>query len=478
MDLAPNEEVNDVVHTEGALENGLPSAYLFEHYHTSSPLLHAQSSSSRSLINDSELGSSSPSPQLPQMDVLLDIMFHHGGNFEKDDEGNLRYTPDNVTCLGDLDEDTLDVFFIRNYYKELGYDKILQCWWLVPGRKLETGLRNLKSDDELREMCFLAQKNNGLVDVYFEHGVSSPDYLEDQQEKAGMDNTGVVLAEEEGAVPNDKERNLSTESPQNKPIPVNTVDTPIHPTPPINPTPPTMPEFLTNPNSPSQEIPLANSNDQSQAKPPTNEKPKPFTNPQPKPRTNQKAKPSTPPQPKPPTNQKPKLSTNPQPKPPTNQNPKPPTNSRPCTRSVAKGKTVLQARQKGGDALSSDSYDSDEDSDTGYEKFEVHGYPANHVVDLGKYLCTCQFWMLTVEVELSQPIYSEPEESQQAAEVCTITNSRPDKLPPKRKSSISPTSANAPINPMQGASSGTATRLGSILKFIPTSGFKAPRKKD
>ncbi|XP_052117605.1 uncharacterized protein LOC127747588 [Arachis duranensis] len=33
--------------------------------------------------------------------------------------------------------------------------------------------------------------------------------------------------------------------------------------------------------------------------------------------------------------------------------------------------------------------------DTGYEKFEVHGYPANHVVDLGKYLCTCQFWMLT-----------------------------------------------------------------------------------
>ncbi|RYQ89568.1 hypothetical protein Ahy_B09g096142 [Arachis hypogaea] len=33
--------------------------------------------------------------------------------------------------------------------------------------------------------------------------------------------------------------------------------------------------------------------------------------------------------------------------------------------------------------------------DTGYVKFEVHGYPANHVVDLGKRLCTCQFWMLT-----------------------------------------------------------------------------------
>ncbi|RYQ96738.1 hypothetical protein Ahy_B08g092601 [Arachis hypogaea] len=83
-----------------------------------------------------------------------------------------------------------------------------------------------------------------------------------------------------------------------------------------------------------------------------------------------------------------------------------------------------------------------------------------------------------VEVELSQPIYSEPEESQQAAEVCIITKSRPDKLPPKRKSSNSPTSAHAPVNPIQGASSGTAARLGSILKFIPTPGFKAPRKKN
>ncbi|RYR62679.1 hypothetical protein Ahy_A04g020398 isoform A [Arachis hypogaea] len=29
--------------------------------------------------------------------------------------------------------------------------------------------------------------------------------------------------------------------------------------------------------------------------------------------------------------------------------------------------------------------------DNGYEKFEVHRHPTNHVVDLGKRLCTCQF---------------------------------------------------------------------------------------
>ncbi|RYR30901.1 hypothetical protein Ahy_B01g055689 [Arachis hypogaea] len=33
--------------------------------------------------------------------------------------------------------------------------------------------------------------------------------------------------------------------------------------------------------------------------------------------------------------------------------------------------------------------------DEAYEKFEVHGHLTNMVVDLGKRLCTCQFWMLT-----------------------------------------------------------------------------------
>ncbi|RYR30858.1 hypothetical protein Ahy_B01g055628 [Arachis hypogaea] len=207
------------------------------------------------------------------MDVLLDIMFHHGGNFEKDDEGKLRYIPDNLTCL-------------------------------VPGRTLETGLRNLNSDNELREMCFLAHKNNGLVDVYFEHGVSSPDYLQDQEETVGMDNTGVDVAEEEGAT----------------------------------------------------------------AKPPNNQKPKPPTNPKPKPATNQKPKPPTTSKLKPPT--KPILpksvsTATPNSTPKSTLKKKTPTtthNFRPCTRSVAKGKAVMQARQEGGDALSSDSYDSDEDS--------------------------------------------------------------------------------------------------------------------
>ncbi|XP_020968060.1 uncharacterized protein LOC107615083 [Arachis ipaensis] len=121
------------------------------------------------------------------MEKLLDIMFHHGGTFKKNDDGKLVHSPDNRSCLGDLDEDTLDVFFVRNYFKELGYDKVVECWWLVSGRSLEVGLRALTSDDELREMCFHAERNDGVVDVFFEHGVSTPELMEGKRDVMLLD---------------------------------------------------------------------------------------------------------------------------------------------------------------------------------------------------------------------------------------------------------------------------------------------------
>ncbi|RYR73593.1 hypothetical protein Ahy_A02g008014 [Arachis hypogaea] len=33
--------------------------------------------------------------------------------------------------------------------------------------------------------------------------------------------------------------------------------------------------------------------------------------------------------------------------------------------------------------------------DADYEQFEVHGWPTNMVVDLGKKICTCGFWQLS-----------------------------------------------------------------------------------
>ncbi|XP_020961246.1 uncharacterized protein LOC110263794 [Arachis ipaensis] len=60
---------------------------------------------------------------------LLDIMFHHGRNFERGKDGRWTYTPDNRHCLGDLDVDRLDVFYLRNYFKELGYETMKEVWW-------------------------------------------------------------------------------------------------------------------------------------------------------------------------------------------------------------------------------------------------------------------------------------------------------------------------------------------------------------
>ncbi|RYR54302.1 hypothetical protein Ahy_A06g029560 [Arachis hypogaea] len=33
--------------------------------------------------------------------------------------------------------------------------------------------------------------------------------------------------------------------------------------------------------------------------------------------------------------------------------------------------------------------------DEHYERFEIHGWPTNMVVDLGKSICTCRFWQIT-----------------------------------------------------------------------------------
>ncbi|RYR07325.1 hypothetical protein Ahy_B05g074657 [Arachis hypogaea] len=244
--------------------------------------------------------------------------------------------------------------------------------------------------------------------------------------------------------------------------------------------------------------------------------------------------------------------------------------------------------------------------DEEYEKFEVHGHSTNMIVDLGKRLCTCQFWMLTVynqpqapnikrkpgkltikkrkdadegtsenkkakatvtlkrqlkpftctyygikvhtkrgckkkradelaaaatavaaakfktvlvgstpaaeamnttnvapqvdeaplgvavqnhaqvevtdnlpppagatEIDLSQPNYGG---TQDEAPPPPPPTKRPDKLPTKMKNSPPPVTAS--VDPIQGASAVTSSKLENFLKFVPTPGFKPPKKKN
>ncbi|MED6116182.1 hypothetical protein PIB30_097784, partial [Stylosanthes scabra] len=54
-------------------------------------------------------------------------------------------------------------------------------------------------------------------------------------------------------------------------------------------------------------------------------------------------------------------------------------------------------------------------------------------------------------------------------------STRPEKLPLKRRATQPQLTPN--MDPMQGASVGTARRMSEIIKLIPTPGFKPPRKK-
>ncbi|RYQ84189.1 hypothetical protein Ahy_B10g103198 [Arachis hypogaea] len=51
----------------------------------------------------------------------MTFIFHHGGLFRTGEDGDMVYEPDNTEVLMGVEGDTLDVFFVRGYYKELGY---------------------------------------------------------------------------------------------------------------------------------------------------------------------------------------------------------------------------------------------------------------------------------------------------------------------------------------------------------------------
>ncbi|RYR29598.1 hypothetical protein Ahy_B01g054038 [Arachis hypogaea] len=122
------------------------------------------------------------------------------------DHTKMETLMDIITCLGDLDEDTFDVFFVRNYYKELGYDNILQCWWLPPGRSLDGGLRALTSD---------------VVDVYFENGVSTPEVIAGKEVVVWVDDTceGDLVSKKNTSEGPEADGNTSNPTTEPNPIP-------------------------------------------------------------------------------------------------------------------------------------------------------------------------------------------------------------------------------------------------------------------
>ncbi|XP_016185297.1 uncharacterized protein LOC107626922 [Arachis ipaensis] len=75
------------------------------------------------------------------------------------------------------------------------------------------------------------------------------------------------------------------------------------------------------------------------------------------------------------------------------------------------------------------------------------------------------------EVELSQPSYGRTQD-----EAPPPPATRPPMLPTKWKTTPQPVTTS--VDPMQGASAATSSRLARFMKMVPTPQFKAPRKKN
>ncbi|RYR10831.1 hypothetical protein Ahy_B05g079308 [Arachis hypogaea] len=498
------------------------------------------------------------------------------GDFKKNAEGIMIYSPDNKACLGDRDTDTLNVFYIRNYHRELGYNDIKQCWWHVPGKCLEKGLRNVNSDKEIREMVNCARTNEGLIDIYFEHTVSVPEVLEG-------DNTVVYLNDH-----GEEECNASTDTDVSPPV---TETHAIIVAPPI-------PKVV--PNTSCKSSPKKNRTSPRQSQPSHSKtaNPSKTTKPVKKNNSPEVTKPTKISQPtkssqntKSDRSKKQKLSK------------RPSIFRRPCTRSAARGFTSKVFNNEVPFDVSSDSSDSEEDSmfkpgpdegsssdseatgndpktrsrirrnmihatvgkrnisplGKGKEKIlhEDDGLVeevSDAEVDLGfvgcvhegvedgldpgvllclleelyfHYACSASYRELTKpgklkmkrrmdadeksasgtkkpkvdpklsgntadgvhlkrqldvsgqadlgsnpqEIELTQPSASEQEDSEKDP-----APKRPSKLSPRRRSSNQPTAPT--VNPLQGASSVTSSKFANLLQFIPTPGFRPPRKKN
>ncbi|RYR06665.1 hypothetical protein Ahy_B05g073971 [Arachis hypogaea] len=113
----------------------------------------------------------------------MTFIFHHGGIFRNDEKGSRIYEPDNTEVLVGVDGDTLDVFFVKGYYKQLGYAGGGLCWWKVPWLSLEKGLRKLETDKDLLKLCKTCRRNHNVMNIYFEHGVSEPHVVECMSEE-------------------------------------------------------------------------------------------------------------------------------------------------------------------------------------------------------------------------------------------------------------------------------------------------------
>ncbi|KAL2903319.1 Gag-Pol polyprotein [Bienertia sinuspersici] len=113
------------------------------------------------------------------MEVPVTLKFWHGGLFKRDSLGVLVYVGRTSRTIA-VDSDKLGWWDLLEEAKNCGgYSKIDSIQYHIPGQPFESGLRNVYSDTEVREMVALALECR-VLNLYVVHGVDEPELVAEE----------------------------------------------------------------------------------------------------------------------------------------------------------------------------------------------------------------------------------------------------------------------------------------------------------
>ncbi|KAJ1430172.1 hypothetical protein SESBI_07956 [Sesbania bispinosa] len=116
-------------------------------------------------------------------DLFITFVLHHRGKFLRDGKGVLIYDNEEIDVWEDVDPDNAAPWLERDLAKQHGYRDFKEVWWHNKQFNLEKGLRLLKEDADVRDMCMIARQFYYEAYIYFEHQVDVPVFSKTAQAK-------------------------------------------------------------------------------------------------------------------------------------------------------------------------------------------------------------------------------------------------------------------------------------------------------
>nr|XP_029149393.1 uncharacterized protein LOC114925447 [Arachis hypogaea] len=114
--------------------------------------------------------------------IHITLVISHREKFEKGDDGKLAYIGGEKTEIERVNVDTLNRFFMNDLVNDIGYTDMSELYWLEPGKELDGGLKLLRLDMDVVTMYEAAIANGRRVEVFTEHPVNLPEFVEEKNE--------------------------------------------------------------------------------------------------------------------------------------------------------------------------------------------------------------------------------------------------------------------------------------------------------